>query len=568
MNNMNERLIWLFFIAIIFTSCRVEDFTRTAGNLPNEPGSLPFGALYLEGTYDVVDMQDFSISKDTVINLVYRLDYPTVTDVVVALSLGTQEDIDDINDALGLKDNFGDMSDITPYERYRIVSEGNYELPSQLLLTIPAGKTESDPFSVNIYYDEGLLQTPEVNHGLSGQMWWPLMLPLIVTSVEGDVRVESGQIVGIGIKAANLFVAIDEIGETITLEERDENITFLTFCDCRTYNPFFACYYYYAKDYYVKKTRPNGRNYWMLDKRKTSRMFDVEVVRPAFVVTDPVSTVARIDIDQDLMYVLTHSNRYLNPQKKAGMKVCLGVETTHKSTKGFCNLTAEDRESLVWEISHLLHKYDLDGVSFTDSATDYSVEGMNVDTSSYTLFLKELRDAIGDKLILVAYDADVNSALYESHDGICAGDYIDIAWWGTPNEVCNPYSDDALVPPIAGLPASKFAPLAGDWVDNEAYAACFKGSEAIPAYADVLNDLYVKGQCNALVYLGLRAYHQNFYEMIPPIPLRFCSVPFPVCVTNEDKLAQGEGYWAGVLLVDRAVTLGQNGYYDSGLKDW
>ena len=106
--------------------------------------------------------------------------------------------------------------------------------------------------------------------------------------------------------------------------------------------------------------------------------------------------------DPDLMYVLTHQERYVNPQRKLRMKICVSIETQAKSPVGLCNLSEESRASLVWQIADFVEKYDLDGVALNDKGANYAAEGAPaVDKSSCTKFLKALREALGnDKLIL------------------------------------------------------------------------------------------------------------------------------------------------------------------------
>ena len=79
--------------AVLFTGCEDEEFVRDGGEMPLPAGETPTGALYAEGGYDP-ELQDFAISQDEVVSVVYRLNYPAAEDVTVTLSVGTQEDVD------------------------------------------------------------------------------------------------------------------------------------------------------------------------------------------------------------------------------------------------------------------------------------------------------------------------------------------------------------------------------------------------------------------------------------------------------------------------------------------
>ena len=142
--------------AAVLAACDDEQFVRDAGSMPAEAGTTPSGALYAVGSFDT-RMQDFCISEDTDVKLVYRLDYPAKTDVKVTLALGDQSDIDKLNDELGLKDTPPAAMNITPFKRYRLLPESNYDLPGELTLTVQKGKTESAPFVAKVVYDQNLL---------------------------------------------------------------------------------------------------------------------------------------------------------------------------------------------------------------------------------------------------------------------------------------------------------------------------------------------------------------------------------------------------------------------------
>ncbi|MCD8035186.1 MAG: DUF1735 domain-containing protein [Alistipes sp.] len=507
--------------AVMLTACDDPEFVRDTGQMPAEAGKTPSGALYAVGSFEP-QLQDFCISEDTQIDVVYRLDYPAPSDVTVTLALGAQDDVDAINDARGLKDgNTGIPMVPAPYKRYKLLPESNYELPVSLTLTVPKGKTESAPLTFKVVYDDNLLPSEEYNYGK--RMLWPWMLPLCVEKVEGEVIPLVGQILGIGIRPANSWGSAQEMitwGE-ITLADlkpKEEDFTFITYCDCREFDPSCAALYYYAKADYNLVEQPWGA--YAEYKEGTARfspMFDVEIMHPAFLVADAESGMPVIQPSTDLLYVLTHQERYADPQRKLWMKICVSLETERKSPLGLCNLSDEARASLVWQIKNLLETYKLDGIAFNDAPADYTVAGAPaVDKASYTKFLKELRTALGaDKLIMVSYDADENSALYEAHDGVRAGECIDFAWWGTTNEFCTPYDTAPTVQPIAGLDAKKFSPVLADAVDTPAYKALWVDSDPetfIPNGVGKAQELNDKGQCSVLVYKTLRANIQGFYE--------------------------------------------------------
>lgn len=499
--------------AVMLAACDGEEFVRDAGAMPASPDGTPVGALYAQGGF-ATDVHDYAIGADATAAVVYRLNIPAPEDVTVTLAVGTQEDIDAYNDAKGLKDITGNHGGL---KRYRLLPPSNYTLPETMTLTVPAGKTESAPLTIGLIYDKTLLPSQE-----GFRMKYPWMLPLQVVNVQGEVApIVTDQVFGVGVRPANMPGVNSMMGAEIEWkypEEKKEPISFIAFADCRVVDPSYTIYYGYQTSEY-EYVDFGGWGYCQEKEGSASYypMFDVECLRPAFISYDAEKRQAVLKPDPDLMYPLTHQGRYLDPVRNRHIKLCVSIETQPRSLSGLCNLDDEGRASLVWQISNFVEKYRLDGVSLDDKGANYAAEGAPaVDKASYTKFLKALREALGgDKLILVSYDADENSALYEEHDGLRAGDYIDFAWWGTENKLCTPYATVPTVRPIAGLDKSKFAPIAGNAVDTPEYQEFWQAFDetTFQSFAVIaLRELYEKGECPACVYLGILGRTQGFNE--------------------------------------------------------
>lgn len=542
--------------AVLLAGCEGEEFVRDSGEMPLPAGETPIGALYAEGCYDP-ELQDFAISEDEVVSVVYRLNYPAEEDVTVTLSVGTQEDVDAYNDAKGLEDN---MFNLGGCKRYRLLPETNYVLPEAMTLIVPKGQSESEPLSIGVIYDKALLQ--DMNQL---RMNYPWMLPLQVESIQGDILpLIVGQQLGIGIRPGNLPSSSN--GEMKSAEENPRPFTRFVFVDCREVNPSYIIYYGYKESEYEAKKI--GSRVLYAEKRETITcypLFDVQCLRPLFIAQDATMQSAVLQTDPDLMYVLTHQERYVDPQRKLGIKICVSIETQAKSPVGLCNLSEENQASLAWQIANFVTKYDLDGVALNDKGANYTAEDAPaVDKSSYTKFLKTLRGALGDdKLILLSYDADENSALYEAHDGLQAGDYLDFAWWGTENELCTLYDPESTVPPIAGLDKSKFAPIAGNPVDTQEFNDFWKLQD--DQNTEKLMELYDTGNCPGVVCLGILARTQNFAEdNQSTIPLAIGSIPLH---ETDRKTKPG---WLGQTFTSLEILIPEwsSGAYGAGLKDW
>ena len=537
--------------AVLFAGCEGEEFVRDGGEMPLPGKDTPAGALYVQGTYDP-ELTEYALDEDRTVSVVYRLDFPAMEDVTVTLSVGTQEDVDAYNDAKGLG-----VKTLEPNggcNRYMLLPESNYELPATLTLTVPQGKTESTPLSIEVLYDETLL------NGRFGMMLQPWMLPLCVDRIEGAVApLVTDQMLGIGIRPADIgnYAMKEPVEMGMADAKKDSPFYGIAFADCRVINPQlvlnanYSIFEYYKENPSDRRCKRRNYQYWPF--------FDVECLRPLFIAQDAATQGAVLQTDPDLMYVLTHQERYVNPQRKLRMKICVSIETQAKSPVGLCNLSEESRASLVWQIADFVEKYDLDGVALNDKGANYAAEGAPaVDKSSCTKFLKALREALGnDKLILLSYDADENSALYEAHDGLQAGEYLDYAWWGTENVRCTLGTGESEVRPIVGLPTDRFGPIAVRVVDTPEYEAfIYQDLAAMDA-----KERYDAGDFRICVWLDIPAYQQDYTEFHSyELCQNWGFLPVQEGSSKVEGLASSGDF--------DPQPLAYGGFYGGGLKDW
>lgn len=536
--------------AVLLAGCEGEEFVRDGGEMPLPAGDTPTGALYVQGTYNP-ELTEYALDEERTVPVVYRLDFPAEEDVTVTLSVGTQEDVDAYNDAKGLVDITNQPNG--GCDRYKLLPESNYALPASLTLTVPKGKTESEPLAVEILYDETLL------NGRFGMMLQPWMLPLRVDRIEGAVApLVKDQMLGIGIRPADYGFYISGEPVEMGMADAKKNSPFygIAFADCRVINPQLVLNAYYSVfEFYKEKPtdrRCKTRNfqYWPF--------FDVECLRPLFIARDAATQDAALQADPDLMYVLTHQERYVDPQRRQGMKICVSIETQAKSAVGLCNLSAENRASLVWQIADFVKKYGLDGVALNDKGANYAAEGAPaIDKASYTKFLKALREALGpDRLILLSYDADEDSALYEAHDGLQAGEYLDYAWWSTENVKCTLGTGEAEVRPIIGLPTDRFSPLSVLTVDTPEYQNIIMEIGSMEA-----QEHYDAGEYRICVWLDIPAHRQDFTEgAAPGLCQNWGNLPLHEGNSKVEGLASQGDF--------EPNKLAYGSYFGGGLKDW
>lgn len=179
---------------------------------------------------------------------------------------------------------------------------------------------------------------------------------------------------------------------------------------------------------------------------------DIVVILGGSVGYDPLTQMPQLNIDRNLLHLLDNADRYLRPIQKRGVKVTFEL-TGAGSGMGFCNLNDAQRASLVAEIARVVEKYGIDGVNLNDEYTNYGANGLpGIDPASYAKFIRDLRTALPDKTITLTDLGEPSATLYEAHDGIEAGTYLDYAWTGTAADLTDPYAAGASRKPIAGLP--------------------------------------------------------------------------------------------------------------------
>lgn len=179
---------------------------------------------------------------------------------------------------------------------------------------------------------------------------------------------------------------------------------------------------------------------------------DIVVILGGSVGYDPLTQMPQLNIDRNLLHLLDNADRYLRPIQTRGVKVTFEL-TGAGSGVGFCNLDDAQRASLVAEIARVVEKYGIDGVNLNDEYTNYGANGLpGIDPASYAKFIRDLRAALPDKTITLTDLGEPSATLYEAHDGIEAGTYLDYAWTGTAADLTDPYAAGASRKPIAGLP--------------------------------------------------------------------------------------------------------------------
>jgi len=199
------------------------------------------------------------------------------------------------------------------------------------------------------------------------------------------------------------------------------------------------------------------------------RCVDEALIWGATIGYDADNKLPKLLYDTHLTHLLLDRKKYLAPIQKENICVSVIINGAGLGI-GFCNLDDAQRASLVEQVRQMVVRYDLDGVNLYDEGSGYGRDGMPaIDPASYAKFIRDLRTALGkDKRITLTDVGDPSATLYQTHDGIEAGAYLDYAWTGKSWDFTDPYtvSSDRT---IKGLDHSKYGIAFGRYRDNVSY---------------------------------------------------------------------------------------------------
>ena len=282
---------------------------------------------------------------------------------------------------------------------------------------------------------------------------------------------------------------------------------------------------------------------------------------------EPSSERVLFNLGSDIRYVLDHYHKYISPLKDTDRRVCISIEGAN-SGMGFCNISDEQIEDLVEQISTVINQYDLDGVNLWDRNSGYGKDkcpAMN--TTSYPKFVKRLREKLGNQRLITITDYESPTEYFwdvNAMAGIEIGKYIDYAWSGYNNlsegfQIVDPYhQEEDMVSkihprrPIAGLSSKRYGCINAPWG-----TAILEGDDADAQYERVY-EWVEKGllQNKICVYEDLRTNLQDELE--------------GVWTPGEliDLINSGQSEYVYSCDISRLELIEGHSGYNKWLKDW
>lgn len=423
--NSSFKYFALSLLLVAITGCTADDITQAGGTLPDEtPMNSVGGQLHSGDTFsNMVTVGMYQDNGPATEKIVYTLTKPATTAVTIK-AVASQELVKKYNE----KNN-------TDIKEFPI---GNVTFQNDGSLTVPVGKKISEAINVT-FSSEGL------------ETGTPYLLAVTLEQDFAGIDMQAKKQViyyRIGFIKKITTCIPDNDGAVVEIPPLLPNLISVFYVNTETYQPLIAAVWAVQIDFDQRFSLGNIVN-----------------LKRALIGYDVASQRASLELGSDLSYVLEHRDKYIRHLKEYERKVCICIENGGQGI-GFCNMNDNQITDFVRQVKTVVERYSLDGVNLWDSDSKYGKEGMpELNTTSYPLLIKKLREALPDKLLTLVDKGNATEYFYDvaKCGGIEVGKYIDYAWHGyfSPTEelqIINPNPEGSAQAyskytrkPIAGL---------------------------------------------------------------------------------------------------------------------
>lgn len=135
-----------------------------------------------------------------------------------------------------------------------------------------------------------------------------------------------------------------------------------------------------------------------------------------------------IQCNPNVQFLLDNNEKYLQPLRKRGIKVLLGLLGNHDQA-GLAQLSEKGAKDFAAEVAYYCEAYNLDGVNYDDEYSDYPDLShpayTNPGTAAAARLCYETKKAMPDKLVTVFIWGDMYGTA--SVDGVDADEWLDVA---------------------------------------------------------------------------------------------------------------------------------------------
>lgn len=313
-----------------------------------------------------------------------------------------------------------------------------YTDDSKASVRLSLSKAPSAALSVKLAIDEAYLMTYNQAHGTDFKLY---PTSLVALDNEGVMSFDSDKV------SSELSLKIS------TNTELEEDVTYVIPLAVEEVNGNVQFANEEARHcmYLVKDMRSKGNAFKGDDLPKGILFFEVNDVNPLNALCfqlengkylwdavvlfagninyDPVAGRPFVNCNPNVQFLLDNNEEYLQPLRKRGIKVILGILGNHDQA-GVAQLSPVGCKDFARELAQYCYAYNLDGVNFDDEYSDPNPD-LNNPAFAYRSYeagarlCLETKRAMPDKLVTVfdyGYMHGTNSV-----DGVSAEEYTDIA---------------------------------------------------------------------------------------------------------------------------------------------
>lgn len=335
--------------------------------------------------------------------------------------------------------------------------ENSYTTSVKLNLTKPA----TTATSAKVTIDAGYLKTYNEEHGTDFQLYPQELVAFDNNGIINFTDEKSGE-VGMTITGGTTVlegqtyaipVAITEPSSDFTVQNEKAKHCMYLVKDMRNAGDAYKGEDVVKGFLFFEVNDTNPLNAFSFELENGKLLWDVVVLFAANINYDSDAGRPFIKCNPQVQYLLDNNETYLQPLRKRGIKVLLGLLGNHDMA-GLAQLSEQGAKDFAREVAQYCYAYNLDGVNYDDEYSDYpdlsNPAFAQKSTQAAARLCYESKMAMPDKLVTV-FDYGYMYGVAEV-DGVDADEWIDIV---VPN-----YGGSAS--PIGDMTNKKCAGLAAE----------------------------------------------------------------------------------------------------------
>lgn len=302
-------------------------------------------------------------------------------------------------------------------------------------LTVKLDKAQSRDVKVNLVYDAAYLDAYNVINGTSYQLFPE---SLVTIPANGEVTVPAGETsvsVTLHLNPDNINDLRNNVDYLIpVIVKPGAGLTAPSATSRVNYTISRKCKKEVRNVVYIDTKDTNPLNFLELRLEDGSMMVDAVVLFAANINWDGKNQEVILNNNGCTQSLLDQTETYLQPLRKAGIKVLLGLLGNHDGA-GIANLSEYGSKEYAKTLANAVLKYKLDGISYDDEYSDYgSLSGewfSGASSGNAARLLYETKEAMKELVPwetynMVYYYGNISAAL-PSVNGVQPGKFVDIA---------------------------------------------------------------------------------------------------------------------------------------------